>query len=129
MKKLIFLTLAAILAACVPMGVQAAAPAKYGFRAISSATIVKCGVFGSRQLLGKDSNGHPIQGHAPDTTYSRMYTLGTKGFANHSTFGQVSFKFTCTASGTSTTVPVKVFMDGVETYYLTTDSDTYVIGR
>lgn len=127
MKKLIILTILTILAiACTA---NADTPAKYGFRAISSASSVTCGVFGSRQLLGKDSNGYPAQGHAPDTTYRRMYVLGTKGFANHSTNGQLSFKFTCTVTGTSTAAPVKVFMDGVETYFLTTDSDTYVIGR
>lgn len=121
--------IAAILTLFIAVPAFGDAPSKYGFRAISSASIVKCGVFGSRQLLGKDANGYPIQGHAPDTTYSRIYTLGTKGFANHSTAGQASFRFTCTVSGAGTAAPVKVFMNGVETYYLTTDSDTFVIGR
>lgn len=107
----------------------AAAPTKYGFRAISSASQVRCGVFGGKSILNKDSNGNVIQGHAPDTEYSRSYLLGTKGFANHSTAGQASVAFTCVVDGTSTTAPVKVFMNGIETYYLTTDTDTFVIGR
>jgi len=104
-------------------------PTKYGFRAISSASSVTCAVFGSKNVLNKDANGYPIQSTAPDTTYSRMYLLGTKGFANHSTANQASFRFTCMVTGTSTTAPVKVFMNGVETYYLTLDTGAFVIGR
>lgn len=120
------LTLALLLIATTAF---AAPPAKYGFRAISSASNVTCGVFGGKALLNRDANKNVIQGHAPDTNHRRMLSLGTKGYANYSTAGQSSFAFTCVATGTGTAVPVKVFMDDVETYFLTVDSGIYVIGQ
>jgi len=126
MKKLILLALLLITFTATS---YAARPEKYGFRAYSTATPVTCTVFGGKALLTKDRNGYPIQGHAPDTSYSRSYSLGTKGFANHSTAGQMSFTFTCVNTGTSTEIPVKVFMDGIETYFLTMDSYTFVVGQ
>jgi hypothetical protein len=126
MKRLI---LAILLVAITASTALADRPDKIGFRAYSSASSITCGVFGGKAVLTKDTNGHPIQGHAPNTTYARTYLLGTKGFVNHSTAGQASVAFTCTVTGSTTTAPVKVFMNGVETYFLTTDKDIYVIGQ
>lgn len=108
---------------------MAAPPAKYGFRAYSSADIVKCGVFGQTSLKRNITDVTAVQGFGADPEHSRIYTLGTKGFANRSTAGLTAISFTCTISGTSTTAPVKVFMDGVETYFLTLDNGTFVTGR
>lgn len=107
----------------------AASPTSFGFRAFSSASQVRCTVFGQSLWLHTDSNSKEIQAFAPNTLKSRSYLLGTKGFANHSTLNQVAISFTCTVDGTPTAAPVKVFMNGIETYYLTTDKDTFVIGR
>jgi len=107
----------------------AAPPAKYGFRAISSASSVTCGIFGQTALKRNTTDSILVQGFGADTDKSRIYTLGTKGFANRSTAGLAAIAFTCVTTGTGTAAPVKVFMDGVETYYLTVDSGIYVIGR
>jgi len=120
------LTLALILIATTAI---AAPPAKYGFRAISSASVVKCGVFGQTALKRNVTDITAIQGFGADPEHSRIYTLGTKGFANRSTAGLAAMSFTCVVSGTATTAPVNVFMDGVETYFLTTDAATFVIGK
>lgn len=121
-----FFTLALLLVATAAI---AAPPAKYGFRAISSASQVKCGVFGQTALKRNTTDVTAVQGFGADPEHSRIYTLGTKGFANRSTAGLAAISFTCVVSGTATAAPVKVFMDGVETYFLTTDSATYIIGR
>lgn len=121
-----FLTLAFILIATAAL---AAPPTKYGFRAISSSSQVKCGVFGQTAIKRNTTDITGIQGFGADPENSRIYTLGTKGFANRSTAGLMAISFTCVVSGTATPAPVKVFMDGIETYFLTTDAATFIIGR
>lgn len=131
MKKLI------VLAILMMSGsVYGADMSKLGFRAYSSASSKTCMVFGMGDRLRSDGYYKAaIQGFSPDTTYSRSYLLGTKGFGNYSTTGYTgninltAVKFTCTVTGTDTAAPVKVYLNSVETYYLTTDSDTFVVGR
>jgi len=109
---------------------------KVGFRAFSSATSKTCTVFGMSDALKKDGYlKTPIQGFSPDSAYSRSYVLGTKGFGNYSTTGYTNnitlsaMKFTCVQTGTATLEPVKIYLNGVETFYLTLESDTFVLGR
>ena len=108
----------------------AASPFKIGFRAYSSATQVQCTVFGSAYTLPRDNNGTTVQGFAPSPAFSRSYTLGTKGFSSYSTnLGQRGVQFTCTTVGASTAQPVKLFLNGVETYFLTLSSGTIWINQ
>lgn len=130
MKKLAALIVVLLL----PTFALASVPSKIGFRAISSAYSVTCGVFGQgaklrREIQDSRISAAPIQGFAPDPTKSRIYTLGTKGFANYSTNGLIAARWTCNITGTTATNNVKVFMDGVETYFLTTSGDTFIMGQ
>ena len=108
---------------------------KIGFRAYSSAaaTPTECGVFGMGDHMRVDAVGKiPIQAFVPDPDYSRTLSLGTKGYANYSTVyaGRrlTAIQFTCRTVGTSVPVPVKVYLNGVETYFLTLDKGEYPIG-
>lgn len=114
----------------VTAGILAAAtsdPEKIGFRAYSSATSVTCQVFGQPRYLARDSNNQVIQEFAPTSAYSRTYLLGTKGFGNYSTIVIKQLRFTCTTTGASTAARVKVFLSGVESYFLTLSEGTFAI--
>lgn len=100
-----------------------------GFRAYTSATSVDCGIFGTNQIMPKDYNGVVIQNVSPDPSLSRTAVLGTKGFYNYSTLNVTNVTFTCRKTGTSEPISVKVFMNAVETHFLTLDSGTITIGR
>lgn len=123
MKKLlvIILTLALVSPAL------AVPTVKVGFRAYSSAASKTCAVFGMEKSLATNTDGIPVQGFTPDPTFSRTLTLGTKGFANYSTTKVRAIKFSCRQTSTNTTEAVKVFLNGVETHFLTVDSDIFVI--
>jgi len=95
---------------------------KLGFRKYSTATPATCTVWGmGKQLPILD--GTRVQGFSPNPNLSRAYNLGTKGMANYSTQSVGAVKYSCaTAAGVA--VDVKVFMNGVETYFLTNSADT-----
>jgi hypothetical protein len=113
----------------------AGTPQKIGFRAYSSATSTQCGIFGMKQTLTRDDNNVPIQIFSPSPELSRTITLGNKGFGTYSTaIGARAIMFTCRltpvlASTASTAVRVKVFMNAVETHFLTMSEGTLVIGQ
>lgn len=125
MKKFIVLCLILI-----PTLALATSTSKLGFRAYSTPTSVECGVKGADTLV-YGPGSHPYQGFAPDADFDRTLTLGTKGMANYSTtlggrrLGAV--KFTCRNVGTSTAARVKVFLNGVETHFLTVSDDIFYI--
>jgi len=98
---------------------------KLGFGAYSTQTPVTCTVFGTDKLANVSGTQVPI--FAPKSDFSRTYSLGTKGMANYSTLAVKVAKFVCVNTGTSTPVNVKVFLNGIETYFLTTSSDTFGI--
>ena len=123
MKKIVLLLL------LVAVPAWAGNITKIGFRAYSSASQVECGVFGGFGLMPKDANGNVIQNFMPDDTYSRTLSLGTKGFANYSTPGRGNVAWTCRVKDTSSPVAVKVFLNGVETHFLTLDTGSFAIGR
>lgn len=131
MKKLIFTVLVLV---ALSTTAHAAAVIQLGFRAYSSASSIDCGVMGMGPLLKSDANiNSKIQGFSPDTAYSRTYVLGTKGFGHYSTvYGSKTLaaaKFTCRVTGTNTAVPVKLFLNGSETNFLTMDNGLIVIGK
>jgi hypothetical protein len=114
---------------------------KLGFRAYSSASQIECGVFGMNQKLKTDAVGGAsgvIQGFSPDDKYSRNLSLGTKGFVNYSTlYGKTNLTaiaFTCRIVATSANsyahdiTPVKVYLNGVETYFLTLGTGQFIGG-
>jgi hypothetical protein len=134
MKKLIFLLASLLIASTAYAG----NPAKIGFMAYStvSTTPVQCGVFGMLKSLARDDQGVPIQGFAPNPALSRTYNIGWKkgSFANYSTDAVRAVSFSCrlqplTAATASTAVRVKVFMNGVETHFLTLSEGTIFIGQ
>lgn len=124
MKTLICITLL-----CITTLAFANNPTKIGFRAYSSQTGTTCTVFGMGGELARDDNQIIMQGFAPQPAYSRTFALGTKGMSNYSTNRVRGVKFTCVTTGTSTASPTKVFMSGVETYFLTLSSDTLYVGQ
>lgn len=93
---------------------------KVGFAAISSSSSKTCNVMGMKKW---PLNTTVPQVFTPDTDLSRSYLLGTKGYANYSTIKGTAFvvKFTCNVTGTDTTAPVKLYLNGVQTYFLTLD--------
>lgn len=130
MKRLCLLISVLLLAA--PL--HAASTTKVGFLAYSTASSKSCGVKGMKRLVFTAVNGvQPYQGFAPDSDFDRTVTLGTKGFGNYSTTlgGKKvgAIKFTCRVTGSSTLEPVKVYLNGVQTHFLTLDSDTWVIDQ
>jgi len=109
---------------------------KIGFRAYSSPAIKECGAFGMAAGLKKDGgiDKTPIQGFSPDPTYSRTFNIGTKGFANYSTVypGNVkltAMQFTCRLIGTDSTQSVKVFLNDIETHFLTLSVGEIIVGK
>ena len=130
MKKFLF----TIALSLIAVSAYAATPGKIGFRSYSTAVSTQCTVFGMRQTLTRDDNGIAIQHFAANPTLSRTYTLGTKGFANYSTNFVKMIRFSCritplTAATTSTAVRVKVFMDAVETHFLTLSDGDLVVSQ
>lgn len=70
----------------------------------------------------------PSSNAAPNPSYSRTLTLGTKGYANYSTNMRDAVRFKgATAAGVATAV--KVFLNGDETYSYPVAEDTYTIDR
>lgn len=100
---------------------------KVGQRAWSSATNVTCSISGAKRLAYSDANGsHPVQGHSPNASLTRVKVLGTKGYYNYSTnlaAGDVKqAKISCYNSSTGAAVRVKFYLNGVETYFYVGDS-------
>jgi hypothetical protein len=129
-------TILAIIMVLVASLANAAEITKLGFRAWSSASNITCMVFGQSDRLKHDGDGKTrIQGFSPNDTYSRTYSLGTKGFGHYSGAGYAgninltAAKFDCRVTGTSTFMPVKVFFNDIETYWLTQDNGTYIFGQ
>jgi hypothetical protein len=127
-------TLITILSLMIAASAFAAPPSKVGFRSYSTAVSTQCAVFGMKQTLTRDDNGVAIQHFAPNPNLSRTYTLGNKGYANYSTNGVKMIRFTCritplTAATASTAVRVKVFMDAVETHFLTLSDGDLVVSQ
>jgi len=129
MKKLLIACL--ILATAVPA--MAVSPHKVGFRAYSTATPAECAVFGMTGELPRASNSRDVmQQFSPDPSLARTFSLGTKGFANYSVraLNVGAITWDCrSASATATKVKVKVFMNGVETHFLSVDSGTWFMGQ
>jgi hypothetical protein len=107
---------------------------KLGFKAYSTQAGTTCTVFGSDINMGLDTRNGYTQAFKPDPGLSRSLNLGTKGFANYSTqysaanskkYQPMQIWFTCTATGASTAAPVKVYLNGVQTYFLTLSSGTF----
>ena len=140
MKTVIITALMVVLSAAFA---YAGSMTKLGFRAYSSANQVECGVFGMSKKLKTDAVGGQasiIQGFSPDDLYSRTLSLGTKGFANYSTstlagkMNLTAVAWTCRIVATASNlylhdiIPVKVYLNGVETYFLTLGSGSFVGG-
>lgn len=122
MKRI--LTAIALLAVSATQ-VFATTTTKIGFRAYSTQTPVTCNIFATDKLANVSGTQVPI--FAPKSDFSRSYSLGTKGMANYSTLKVRAVKYSCVNTGTSTLVNVKVFLNGIETYFLTASSDTFGI--
>jgi hypothetical protein len=107
---------------------------KLGFLAYSTAAGTTCTVFASSDKLPVDPRGNYVQAIKPDANLSRSFNLKTKGFANYSTtYGYpansdvqpMQFTFTCTVTNSSTLAPVKVYLNGIQTYFLTLSTGTF----
>jgi|SRR6185369_4833330 len=101
--------------------------AKVGFKAYSSNSSVTCTVFGMKKFT---SISMPAQVFTPDADLSRNLVLGTKGFKNYSTptkLGRIAIRFTCTNGVTPDLVPVKLFLNDVQTYFLILDQGVFGI--
>ena len=138
MKRIIIAVLMVTLSAAIT---YAGPMMKIGFQAYSSANQIECGVFGMNKKLKTDAVGGEtsiIQGFSPDDAYSRTLSLGTHGFANYSTnYGKMNLTaaaWTCRIVSTSansyanTIVPVKVYLNGVQNFFLTLGSGTFIGG-
>ena len=105
---------------------------KVSFQPYSSATQVTCVVYGMEKLLFTDQNGsHPSQSFVLDPDFRRSLNLGTKTMANYSTTlggKKVRYiKYTCTQTGTNTTVSVKLGVNGSTAIPLTLDEATFAL--
>lgn len=129
MKRIIPLFILALL---IPNFVFAARLTSFGFRAYSSATGTTCTVLAA-YTVKKDDNGQVVEAAVFDDTLSQKFNLGTKGTGTFtmSSAGRsiVAADYTCVVTGTSSATPVKVFMNGIETYFLTLDRGEILSGK
>jgi hypothetical protein len=140
MRKSLF---AALLLICSVATVHATQVIKVGFQAWSSSSQVECSIFGQGPKLRTDSSMDAqmaIQGFSPDPDYSRTLSLGTKGLSNYSTVypsknitdtkshNIIFMQWDCRVKGTITAAMVKVYFNGIQTFYQNSATGGFNIG-